>query len=581
MGDACVLSTDSTGTSLLWNLASRCLVATFKENGSVTRGSALVSGSREDGRSHADGILSCQTGRAFVHMFSMANVSFFLSPGRVGAEWEASHPMLKPNLLKSPRPLQDQPLFKCGMSEPMHSIATDGTYVVCGGASGRVYLWVLGSGVLLRVWNAHYKRVGSVVFSPCSTLIITGGDDGIISCWPVAALIDVLDEADLSAQPSPCTTWTDHSLPITSLRFGPGIGLSAILVSTSLDRTARIWDVSGGRCIASIECPSAVHTSCIDPLLRRLYLSCIVDTSAIDGATSACVCEVDLLAAAARTADPTAMVLGPTSGADGLGATGFDYPCFIGHTGIVNEMAVSPDGATLVTAGQDGSVRLWDTTSRGCVQVFDGHKTSPVVSLLLVPRYNRSVGVSGVNTGVGAAPHTPMAPLKKHQVPMAVEWKGSSTGPLDALVIVPRTPLEFRGALSFGTETSTLSSLYSRDAAMLLAALDTAAGAAGSSGVAVTEPETAVASAAAHPSVSSGDELVELRRRNAQLEDENRRWQVVNNALLAKITATSGPSAEEGADDAQHGQNAGSKRLRMEEARDSEHLTSSARVSGQ
>lgn len=509
-----VLSTDATGSSILWNIETRCQITSFKENVCSTRGAAVVLGSRDDGRTHVDAIIGCQSGRAYINMYSVA---------------------------------KDLPLFKCGVPELMHSVAVtpDGAYCVCGGASGRAYLWELWSGALLRVWSAHYKRVGAVTFSPCGTVLITGGDDGIIQVWAVSSLVDVLEQADLAAPPIPCTTWSDHALAITSLRFGPGVGLSAVLVSTSLDRSARLWDIASGRCIANIPCPSAVHASCIDPMQRRLYLSCIADISGANAAlagsggsyaTSSCVCEIDLHASAARSADPSAMILGAavTRSVDTLTATGFDYPCFVGHTGTVNELHVSPDGSLLVTAGQDSLVRIFDTTSRSCVHVFEGHKGSPVVSLLFVPRFGN--GNSAGASGSVAAPSqsTPMAPLKKHQVPIAVEWKGSSTGPLDATIVVAGRPIEPRGVSGGIGSLSSSAALYASDVAALLALLDSAAA------VSMRGPPVTSAS---DESLAAAEELQELRRRNAQLEDENKRWKVVNNALLEKMKGASNSSS--------------------------------------
>ncbi len=55
-----------------------------------------------------------------------------------------------------------------------------------------------------------------------------------------------------------------------------------------------------------------------------------------------------------------------------------------GHTGVVYAVAVSPDGKRIASAGQDSSVRVWDTESGTLIRVLEGH-TSWVRSLCFGP----------------------------------------------------------------------------------------------------------------------------------------------------------------------------------------------------
>ena len=55
-----------------------------------------------------------------------------------------------------------------------------------------------------------------------------------------------------------------------------------------------------------------------------------------------------------------------------------------GHTGWVRAVAVAPDGSWLATAGEDGSVRIWDPATGELRAVLTGH-TGWVRALAVAP----------------------------------------------------------------------------------------------------------------------------------------------------------------------------------------------------
>ena len=69
---------------------------------------------------------------------------------------------------------------------------------------------------------------------------------------------------------------------------------------------------------------------------------------------------------------------GPNPDGTNAGNTSTNLRKFLGHTDAVNALVVTPDGKSLVTAGNDRTVRVWDVTSAKPLRSFQGHMTKVV-----------------------------------------------------------------------------------------------------------------------------------------------------------------------------------------------------------
>jgi len=254
-------------------------------------------------------------------------------------------------------------------TEPIHVIESShrGYCLVGGGKSGCVHAWQIPTGRLVRMWNAHFKAVSALAFSKDDALLITGGEDGLVHVWNLMEVLDVCNIADAAGNvPSnakPLHSWSQHTLPITSIAVGIEGDLSLVATS-SLDQTVNLWSLVDGLHMRTISFPTAIHCVVLDPLDQAIFAA---------GADSV-IYEHSLVP---RHSNETSTSSVESSVGAGL---------LKGHSGSVNCLCFSEDGSLLISGANDGNALVWDVFSKQCIRQMQHSKPVTYIKVLGKPK---------------------------------------------------------------------------------------------------------------------------------------------------------------------------------------------------
>ena len=261
-----------------------------------------------------------------------------------------------------------QVLYQCHLQEIMVSVAADpsGRYFVGGSKKGWLYLWELSTGALINSWQAHFKSVTRVQFTRCGGYCMSVSEDGMARCWEIMQFVDtsnsLVDGSSATSRRSvtPYRSWSPHTLAVKDFCIIGGTGGPTFRVlSCSLDRSLVLYDVHA--------CPPTgkqVLRISLNGPLESVVCSPTSDL-AFAGASNGVIYVVDMSVAAIGISAANATV----NSGQGLGGRGdmagvSGNGVLEGHTRAVTSLVCSLDNTSLVSASEDGSVRVWDMWTR-------------------------------------------------------------------------------------------------------------------------------------------------------------------------------------------------------------------------
>ncbi|KAF2746891.1 WD40 repeat-like protein [Sporormia fimetaria CBS 119925] len=276
-------------------------------------------------------------------------------------------------------------LLLTGHKKPISSasFSPSGTLIATASADCTIKIWDAHTGALHHTLSGHLAGISTLAWSPDSTTLASGSDDKTIRLW---------NTSTGSAHPKP---FIGHHNYIYSLAFSPK---GNMLVSGSYDEAVFLWDVRSARIMRSLPAHS-------DPIggvefVRdgTLIVSCANDglIRVWDTATGQClrtiVHEDNAPVTSVKFSPNGKYILAWTLDScirlwDYVEGKGRCVKTYQGHTNkkysLSGAFGVYGEGrkhAFVASGSEDGSVFLWDVSSKNVLQRLEAH-TGAVLSV--------------------------------------------------------------------------------------------------------------------------------------------------------------------------------------------------------
>ncbi|MHC5716896.1 MAG: WD40 repeat domain-containing protein [Nostoc sp.] len=191
----------------------------------------------------------------------------------------------------------------------------------------QIWLWSVANIKQIITCDGHTGWVQSLAFSPDGEILASGSNDQTVKLWNIHT--------------GQCLqTFLGHSNRVIFTTFSPN---GETLVTGAEDQTVRVWDVNTGSCLRVLEIPiNWVLSIALSP----------------DGQTLA------------TGSDRTTVKFWDLASGECINI----LPDYNSHVWAV---AFSPDGKTLVTGSEDKTVKIWDVLTGKCLQTLSEDSDSP------------------------------------------------------------------------------------------------------------------------------------------------------------------------------------------------------------
>lgn len=256
--------------------------------------------------------------------------------------------------------------FKFVLPAKANSIAISpgsGEFLVAG-IKENIYIWHIATGKMVTMLSKHYQQINCVKFIDDGSHFVSAGQDGQAIVWSLSASVGDKYRVE---NIEPLHTFSDHSLPISDLWIGSG-GLAAVLVTVSLDRTCKVYDIASGSMLVSLVFQEIITAVAVNRLETDLFIG-----------TSLGNIYHHRLQPLPRTREYH------ITDEDKINNK------FSGHTKPITCLAISLDEQTLISGSQDCNAITWNIQSRSILKTIPHKGAITNIRLIATPQvmFNR------------------------------------------------------------------------------------------------------------------------------------------------------------------------------------------------
>ncbi|MDP8957524.1 MAG: hypothetical protein M3N24_11345 [Actinomycetota bacterium] len=260
-------------------------------------------------------------------------------------------------------------VFCCGATDAGAGWSPDGGRVILSGADGAARIFEAANGRLLTVLRVVPKGTPAGLlararFSPRRERVAVEGPNGEVRIFD-------------GRTGRVITNLVGHTARLWSLKWSSN---SKLLLTSSEDNTARIWDGSSGRLLRVLEHDAIVRDATFSPDSKRVITG-------------------DLRGGAALWDTATGTKL-------------FDLA---GHAARINKVRFSPNGRLALTASFDGTAGLWDVTSGERLALLTG-TTQAIVTAEFTD--DAHVITAGDDARLWEVPQGAVSAIAAHEAPL-------------------------------------------------------------------------------------------------------------------------------------------------------------------